>query len=372
MTRVKTFFDNIGLPRLIIGLFFVGLVVTSIILGFNPAAIFSDVLRRWLMFSILVLAMIPGVQCGIGLNFGISLGISAGLLGAVLSMEISFIGNWAEKLGAANPWITLLVALTIGIALAAVLGSLYGMLLNRVKGSEMTVSTYVGFSVIAFMNIVWLSFSFTNGELSWPLQGKGLRNTASLAGSFGGLLSDPKVVRNTQPAWLHWLAFEIQGVTIPLGLILVFTLCALFVWLFFRSQTGIAMSAGGENPLFARSSGINVERKRIQGTALSTILGAVGIIMYAQTYGFLQLYNAPLMMGFAAVASILIGGATILRAKIQHVLIGTLLFQGILVTALPVVNQVIEIGTLPEVLRIIISNGIILYALSKTKGGNQA
>jgi simple sugar transport system permease protein len=372
MTRIKTYFDNIGLPRLIIGLFFIGLVITSIVLGFDPASIFSDVLRRWLMFSILVLAMIPGVQCGIGLNFGISLGISAGLLGAILAMEISFVGNWVEIFGAGYPWMTLMVALVIGIALAAILGSLYGILLNRVKGSEMTVSTYVGFSMIAFMNIVWLSFSFTNGELSWPLQGKGLRNTASLAGSFGGLLSDPVVVRNTQPAWLHWLAFDIRGVSIPLGLIFVVALCCLLVWVFFRSKVGIAMSAGGENPLFSQSSGINVDRKRIQGTALSTTLGAVGIIMYAQTYGFLQLYNAPLMMGFAAVASILIGGATILRAKIQHVLIGTLLFQGILVTALPVVNQVIEIGTLPEVLRIIISNGIILYALSKTKGGNQA
>ena len=46
-------------------------------------------------------------------------------------------------------------------------------------------------------------------------------------------------------------------------------------------------------------------------------------------------------------------------------------FQGILVDRFTVVNEVIEIGTLPEVLRIIISNGIILYALSKTKGGNQ-
>jgi simple sugar transport system permease protein len=255
--------------------------------------------------------------------------------------------------------------------MAAILGTLYGMLLNRVKGSEMTVSTYVGFSVIAFMNIVWLSLAFKNGELSWPLQGRGLRNTASLSGSFGGLLSNPDVVQSTQPAWLHWLAFKIGDFTVPLGLILVFALLCFIIWLFFRSKLGIAMSAAGENQLFTTTTGINVDGKRIQGTAISTVLGAVGIILYAQTYGFLQLYNAPLMMGFASVASILIGGASVRRAKISHVLIGTLLFQGILVTALPVVNEVIEIGTLPEVLRIIISNGIILYALSKTKGGNQ-
>ncbi len=371
MKTLKNIYDNIGLPRLIIGLFFIFLVVTSIVLGFSPAALFSDVVRRWLMYGTLVLAMVPGIQSGIGLNFGVSLGISAGLLGSVLAMEISFLRNWNEVLGAAAPWLTLLIALIFGVIMAAVLGTLYGLLLNRVKGSEMTVSTYVGFSVIAFMNIVWLSLAFKNGELSWPLQGQGLRNTASLSGSFGGLLSNPDVVQSTQPAWLHWLAFKIGDFTLPLGLILVFALLCIFVWLFFRSKLGIAMSGAGENQLFTASSGINVDRKRVQGTAISTVLGAVGIILYAQTYGFLQLYNAPLMMGFASVASILIGGASVRRAKISHVLIGTLLFQGILVTALPVVNEVIEIGTLPEVLRIIISNGIILYALSKTKGGNQ-
>lgn len=371
MKNLKTLYENIGLPRLIIALFFILLVVASLLLGFSPAALFSDVVRRWLMYGTLVLAMVPGIQSGIGLNFGISLGISSGLLGAVLAMEIAFVKDWSTVHGAGAPWMTLLLALAFGVLFAAIVGTLYGMLLNRVKGSEMTVSTYVGFSVIAFMNIVWLSLAFTNGELSWPLQGQGLRNTASLSGSFGGLLSNPDVVQATQPEWLHWLAFRVGDFTIPLGLILVFGLLCFFVWLFFRSKTGIAMSGAGENQLFTTSSGINVDRKRIQGTAISTVLGAVGIILYAQTYGFLQLYNAPLMMGFASVASILIGGATIRRARISHVLIGTLLFQGILVTALPVVNEVVEIGTLPEVLRIIISNGIILYALSKTKGENQ-
>ncbi len=370
MKTIKTIYENIGLPRLIIGLFFIFLIVASIALGFSSAAIFSDVLRRWLMYGTLVLAMVPGIQSGIGLNFGVSLGISAGLLGSVLAMEISFVRDWPQVLGAGAPWATLLLALLFGVVMAAFLGIVYGLLLNRVKGSEMTVSTYVGFSVIAFMNIVWLSLAFKNGELSWPLQGQGLRNTASLAGSFGGILSNPDTVKATQPPWLHWLAFEVSGVTVPLGLILIFALLCFLVWLFFRSKLGIAMSGAGENELFTLSSGIDVDRKRIQGTAISTILGAVGIILYAQTYGFLQLYNAPLMMGFASVASILIGGASVKRAKISHVLIGTLLFQGILVTALPVVNEVIEIGTLPEVLRIIISNGIILYALSKTKGGN--
>jgi simple sugar transport system permease protein len=91
MKTLKALYDNIGLPRLIIALFFVLLVVASLLLGFSPAALFSDVVRRWLMYGTLVLAMVPGIQSGIGLNFGISLGISSGLLGAVLAMEFAFL-----------------------------------------------------------------------------------------------------------------------------------------------------------------------------------------------------------------------------------------------------------------------------------------
>ena len=388
MTNIKNIIEKVGLPRLIIGFFFVLLLILALALGLDAKFLFSDVIRRWMMYSILVLAMVPGVQSGIGLNFGISLGVVSGLLGVVIAMEIAFVNGWFYHMGAVAAWLTLLLALAISIVVSAVVGAAYGLLLNRVKGSEMTVSTYVGFSSIALMNIVWIILRFKNGQLGWPI-GSGLRNTASLQESFGGLLSDPKVYevpRNItiyaevsdvesisvqQPKALNFLAIDIGGFVLPVALILFFALCCLVVWLFFRSKTGIAMSAAGENELFTISNGINVDRMRILGTSISTVLGAIGSIMYAQTYGFLQLYNAPLMMGFTAVASVLLGGATVNRAKISNVIIGTLLFQGILTVALPVANEVINVSTLPEVLRIIISNGIILYALSKTRGGNQ-
>jgi len=119
--------------------------------------------------------------------------------------------------------------------------------------------------------------------------------------------------------------------------------------------------------MYAKSAGVNVDKMRILGTTLSTALGGIGIIFYAQSFGFLQLYNAPQMMGFACVASILIGGAGIKHARITHVLLGTFLFQGMLAVALPVANEIMPEGNLSEVIRIIISNGIILYALSKSK-----
>ena len=87
-------------------------------------------------------------------------------------------------------------------------------------------------------------------------------------------------------------------------------LSCFIVWMFSRSRTGQAMQAVGNNPRFAESVGINVDKMRITGTVFSTVLGAVGILVYSQSYGFMQLYTAPRQMGFIAASAILIGGAS--------------------------------------------------------------
>ena len=356
--KLKSAYNNLGLPRLIIICFFLLLLVAAGSLQLPIPSLLGSAVRRWVMYGILVLSMVPAVQSGIGLNFGISLGIVGGLLGASLAIEMNL----------GNAWASLGVAVVIGAAVSSLLGVGYGVLLNRVKGSEMTVSTYVGFSVIALMNIVWLSLPFKNGELIWPLGGEGMRTTINLNSSFGEVLSATPLSFNISG---QGITFGQVGLYIPTVAVIFFLVFCLFMWLFMRSKTGMAMSAAGANPKFAQATGVNVNRMRIVGTAISTALAGVGIVLYAQSYGFLQLYNAPLMMGFHCVAAVLIGGASISRAKISHVLLGTFLFQGILAVALPVANSLLPEGNLSDVLRIIISNGIILYALSKTKQGGK-
>jgi simple sugar transport system permease protein len=100
---------------------------------------------------------------------------------------------------------------------------------------------------------------------------------------------------------------------------------------------------------------------------VSTMLGAIGILVYQQSYGFIQLYQGPLYMAFPAVAALLIGGASVNKASMVNVLVGTLLFQGILTMTPSVINSVLKTD-MSEVLRIVLSNGMILYALTrKTK-----
>jgi simple sugar transport system permease protein len=82
----------------------------------------------------------------------------------------------------------------------------------------------------------------------------------------------------------------------------------------------------------------------------------------------MQLYAAPRTLGLVAASAILIGGASISRARIKHVIIGTFLFYGVLTLGMPVANALIPGSTISETIRILVSNGIILYALAQ-KGG---
>lgn len=364
--QIKKGLKSFGLPRIIILAFFLLLLVAAAAYNMKIPALLGDVVRRWGMYGILVLAMVPGIQCGIGPNFGVAVGICGGLLGALIAVEMRFMGffdamagnvflQFGDKVITQDMVVEMLLALVFAIVISTVLGALYGLLLNRVKGSEMTVSTYVGFSFIALMNILWLTLPFRSPTSIWPLGGEGMRNTINLEADFAYTLNN--------------FGFNIGTFYLPIGLLLFFFLACFVIWMFSRSRTGTMMSAAGANPEFAKAAGINVDRMRILGTTVSTVLGAVGIVAYAQSYGFLQLYNGPLWMGFSCVASVLIGGATTSRASIFNVLLGTFLFQGILAVALPVANSILPEGNLSEILRIIISNGIILYALSKAKGG---
>ena len=349
---VVLFYDvlvvKLGIPRVIIGLFFVLLCFMALLYDLSLPTLLSNTLVRMGMNSIMVLAMVPGIQCGISLNLGLPIGLVCGLIGGLMTIELGLPG-----------WSGFLFAIGVGVVLAAACGFAYAQLLNRLKGEEMSVTTYVGFSIVSLMCIAWLVLPFKSLKLRWPL-GTGLRNTIGLdSTNFAHILDD-------------LFAFELFGFEVPTGLLLFMALCCFLVWLFSRSKTGVAMQAVGNNPRFAEATGISVNRMRIIGTMLSTMLGAVGILVYSQSYGFMQLYTAPRQMGFIAASAILIGGASTSRCKISHVIIGTFLFQGVLTLGMPVANVLVPGSTISETLRILISNGIILYALTKSGGESRA
>ena len=339
--------EKLGIPRIVIGVFFILLCFMCLWYDLSLSTLLSNSVVRMGMNSVMVLAMVPGIQCGISLNLGLPIGLVAGLIGGLVTIEWGIPGWWG-----------FLFAIAFGCVIAAVCGYLYGHLLNRLKGEEMSVTTYVGFSIVSLMCIAWLVLPFHSLKLRWPL-GTGLRNTIGLDNT------------NFKQILNNFLSFSIGDFFVPTGLLLFMALCCALVWLFSRSKTGVAMQAVGNNTRFAQAAGINVDKMRIIGTTLSTVLGAVGILVYSQSYGFMQLYTTPRQMGFVAASAILIGGASTSRCKISHVIIGTFLFQGVLTLGMPVANVLVPGSTISETLRILISNGIILYALTKSGGDSR-
>lgn len=348
---VLLFWDSLtqrfGVPRTIIALFFIYLCLLAELYNISVRMMLGNVLERMTMYGVLVLAMMPGIQCGIGLNMGMTIGCISGLLGIVLSLQFDMVGFPA-----------LLFACFTGAVISLPLGWAYSKLLNRMKGNEMTISTYVGFSFVSLMCIGWMMLPFNNPKIIWLLSGRGLRVTHSLLGSFAHLLD-------------NFLSFRLFGINVPTGGLLFLGICCFIMWLFSRSRTGIAMTAAGSNPRFAEASGINVNRMRTVGTVLSTMIAAVGIVIYSQAFGYAQLYTAPRQLGFIAASAILIGGATVSKARVSHVLIGVFLFEGVLVFGQQIANSVVAGGGLSEVMRIMISNGIILYALTQSGGARR-
>ncbi len=345
-TVIKKSVSNFGVPRLIILGFFLLLCIMAVPLQLDVGELISSSLVRILMWGVLVLAILPSITCGTGPNFGLSLGILCGLLGGLTAMELEL-----------NRFTHFFAAIAFSLPLAAVVGWGYGWLLNRVKGAEMMFAIFVGWSIVSVMKIGWLILPFRNPEMAFPIGDRGVRVTISLLN------------RDVSQLLNKFWAFSIGGVTVPTGLLLFFLFCCLLVWLFMRSSTGVAMYAAGDNPRFAEAAGINVNKHRIIGTMLSTMLGAVGILVYAQSFGFYQLYESPMFMPITAVAAILIGGASIRKASMAHVIIGVALFQGILVVSMPVFNVFTQdMSSMGEISRQIIQNGIILYALAQVRG----
>ncbi|MFA0887780.1 MAG: ABC transporter permease [Synergistales bacterium] len=339
--KLKAFIEEAGWPRVIIGLFLLSLFVAAPFVSVRVDASISDTLVRFGMNGILVLAMVPMIQSGCGLNFGLPLGIIAGLLGAVTSIQFALTGIFG-----------FVAALAIAIPLAALFGIAYGLLLNRVKGDEMMIATYVGFSSVAFMCMMWLMLPYTSPNMIWGYGGSGLRTTISVEGYWLHILSD-------------FLSVQIGPYFyIPTGMFIFFGFMCFLMWGFLHTKTGTAMTAVGSNPDFARASGIDVNRMRVVSVVLSTVLAAIGIVVYQQSFGFIQLYMGPFYMAFPAVAAILLGGASVHKASMLNVVIGTFLFQGILTMTPSVINSLLQTD-MSEVIRIVVSNGMILYALTR-------
>ena len=155
-SRLQAMAADYGVPRMIITGFLLLLFVMAPFVGVNLPMQITNIINRFSWNAVLVLAMVPMIHSGCGLNFGLPLGVIAGLLGGTLSIQFGF-----ERFGAMGSF---LMALLIATPFAVVFGLGYGWLLNKIKGGEMMIATYVGLSIISFMCMMWLLLPYRSEE----------------------------------------------------------------------------------------------------------------------------------------------------------------------------------------------------------------
>lgn len=324
-------------PTRIMALFLMVLLGLALAAGISWIDLVNDALVKVAMSGLLVLSLVPMMRAGVGLNFGMPIGVTAGLLGLCLAMNANLRGG-----------VGFVGALAGALVLGVCFGMPYGKLLNVARGREEILGVFLGYTFLPLMSLFWTLAPFTNRKLLYPVGGQGMRPRIGLEPFF------PQVLNR---AW----EFSLGPVTVPWGLWLVLGVIFALVAVLYRTAWGRSLALAGENEAYARLMGLPVERCRLFSTILSTVLAALGVCVYAQSYGFVELYEAASAMTFPAVCALLIGGAGPGGVRVRHALVGVTLYQTMYLLSTPVANAYIASET-TELFRMIVTNGVILYA----------
>lgn len=311
--------------------------------GLHYTFVLNEVISRLARNSFLVISLIIPVIAGLGLNFGIVLGAMAG------QMALFFITDHAIE-GFAG----LMVAFVISTPIAIVLGYLTGRVLNKSKGREMITSMILGFFANGVYQLVFLVMAgtiipFKNKKLLLST-GVGIKNSMDLMGIRYALDN-------------IWKVKPYQGIAIPVSTIIVVgILCVALTW-FLKTKLGQEMRTVGQDMHVASIAGINVDRTRNIAVIISTVLAAWGQIIFLQNIGTLNTYGSHEQVGLFAVASLLIGGASVKKATYGQALIGTFLFHMLFIISPMAGQNIMGDSQIGEFFRVFVAYGVIGLAL---------
>ncbi|RLK62848.1 ABC transporter permease [Atopobacter sp. AH10] len=337
--------------RFLVPIIFLVIVTLGLIIAKPPLSFVTNELsKRMIRNTFLVLSLIIPIIAGMGINFGIPLGAMAGQIGIV------FAQNWGFT-GASG----LLIAAGLGTPIAILLGQFSGRVLNRARGREMITSMMLSFFILGWYMLFLYYFCGTlipmQNKAMILSQGYGIKNsiTLSSAQGFDNILK----YRISFPLMAgQSVLFDVPVVT--LGLIVL--LCLFIVW-FRNTKLGHDMKAVGQDQLVASNAGMHSDKIRIMSIVISTLLACYGQIIYLQNIGTLATYAGQDQAALYAAASILVGGASVSKASIPNVLIGTALFH-LMFIILPQAGRVLTgDAMMGEYFRTFISYGVVTLAL---------
>lgn len=327
-----------AVPILFLFMCVLGVLVSGQNIRYIAHELVSRLARNWF----LVLSLIIPVTAGLGLNFAIVLGAMAGQVGLIVATHYKIPG----LLGLA-------VAVILSLPSAVLLGMSAGHVLNQARGREMITSMMLGFFANGLYQLVFLFMVGTVIPLNNPEimldSGVGLRGTVEL--------------KYCKYALDNLLKVRVLGVNIPVATFaVVAALCLGIRWLY-KTKLGQELRAVGQDMAVASVAGINVARTRIIAMVMSTVLAAIGQVIFLQNMGVINTFNSHEQIGTVAIASILVGGASVTSATVGHALIGTLLFQLLFIVSPSAGQRLMGNAQVGEFFRVFIGYGIIAVAL---------
>lgn len=216
-------------------------------------------------------------------------------LGGAIAASIIFAGG--------NPWVATVVALCGGLLAGAVTG-----ILNTT------------FKITPLLSGILTM----TGLYSINLRVMGRANISLLR-------ADTVITRFTSALHLD----PVYG-TVLLGLIVVM-LTGVALYLFLKTEIGLALQATGDNEQMIRALGVNTDRMKLLGLALSNGMVSLSGALVAQNQ---QFADAGMGIGtiIAGLASVIIGEALIgtatLRRTIIAVVCGSVIYRGVLALVL--------------------------------------
>lgn len=342
----------------------------EILLAKQPFSyIIGEICTRLFRNLILILALLVPVWAGMGLNFSIVLGAMAAQIGVIAALNFGMSG-----------FLGLSAAFLVSVPLSLAFGYMAGRLFNRTKGQEMITGMILGFFSKGIYDLVLMflcgpvipirnkDLLLTSGvglttpitldratrsainklwQLSldqviivglivflalWALKAaigriaRGERIDArKLRGLIVGLAAGAAyfAFRAVSPLFL----FAMQTTAIPVATGIIIAAVCLYIAYLSRTKLGSDIAAVGQNRGIASAMGIKVNAIRISAIMISTLLAALGQLIFIQEIGNFTTYSAHENVGTFAIAALLVGGASIKKASIGHALLGALLFH---------------------------------------------
>ena len=240
----------------------------------------------------------------------ISLNLTVGILGELSLGHARFmcVGAFSGALfskcmkGAIDPTVSLVIAVIIGAAVAAVFGVLIGIPVLRLKGDYLAIVTLAFGEIIKnIINAVYLGRDGSGFHIS-------LKDSMSLKMDADGevLIKGAQGITGTP-----------QAATFTIGVILV--LITLFIVMnLVNSRTGRAIMAIRDNRIAAESIGINITKYKLMAFSISAGLAGVAGVLYAHNLTTLTALpkNFGYNMSIMILVYVVLGGIGSIRGSV--------------------------------------------------------